>query len=441
LDKKSISRQSVITGLSHAISIIAALLVQIITSRVFGPEGRGVFANIFALSGFLALALGTGHEVSNAFFVASGVQKPSNAFGGSVIGLLLSSMLLAVVTSGIIYFKPSFVLSVDSSLIFLAILTVPLSWLTTSLCGILRGTGRADLSYWYYGISNLVWFLSVVFLCITLSYRELESVFIARLLCELLAFAMVLWFLRKAISWKWLKPDLKAFKQSIIYSLKFYFARIANPMLIHIELVIIPIVYMDKIQLGIYAQAFAILAQMMVVSCVVGYVLMPQVAQNIATSAALTARACRIVLWLTIGIGVLIMLLSKPVILLLFGKAFLPCLPLMWIMFPGLVLRSIPRILYHHFQGIGKPMTVSIVFFISMVVMLTIDLLLIPIIGINGAAIGILCSCLLEFWVFSYLFIRLSKVKFSELLLIQFEDLQLLASKIPLFQLQKSSTK
>ena len=124
------------------------------------------------------------------------------------------------------------------------------------------------------------------------------------------------------------------------------------------------------------------------------------------------------------------MLLAKPVVPMIFGKDFSPAVSLMWIMLPGLILRSVSKILYYHFQGEGKPSMISAISFLSLAVLLGIDLVLIPLIGIKGAAIGTLCSCFVEFTVFSAIFLRKSEIKIRKMIVIQREDFQFLLSKV-----------
>jgi O-antigen/teichoic acid export membrane protein len=424
----SIARQSIMSGFSHTVCVGSMLIVQIIIARIFGPEGRGIFASAYAISAVLVLMLGTGHGVTNAYLIASGKQKMSEASGSSILGLIFTVMLIFIPAAFIMYFRPSFAVLTSNQVLFWAFLVIPFNLMSTSLSGILRGKGRSDLSYWYYGIMNGSWLIALIALCY-LTQKKLEIVFIGQIIGETAAFFAMLYFLRADVSMRWLELRITPFIDSITYGLKFYFTRIVNPMVIRIEIIVIPLFLLDGVALGIYAQAFSILSQVMVISNVVGYVLMPHVAQYAMDSAKLTTRVCRVVLMTTLVSGLFIMLVAKPLVPLIFGKDFSPAVPLMWIMFPGIVLRSVPKVLYHYFQGINRPMIVSIFFLVSTVAMLAIDWVLIPKIGISGAAIGTLASCLLETAMFSYAFIRISNAKWTEVFIMQSEDWKYLSGK------------
>jgi len=430
VSKGNFTKQSTATGICHAISMVCILLTQIIIARVFGAEGRGIFANAFTLAGFLTLMLDSGHAPANAYFVASGKQKISEAVNSTLIGLVISVLLLAVFTFYTVFFRPSFVVLLSNSIIILAFAVIPITWSTEHMAGILRGTGRPDLAYWVYGISSSSRLVSLIGLCLLLHLKNMEIVFITGIIGAVMSLVWVLWFLRSHLTFACLRLNLQAFKQSIIYSMKFFFARIANPMQIRIEMIVIPLILANVVSLGVYAQGFAILNQLILSSTVVGYVLMPRVAKDGTASAFLTARVCRLVLFVSVCIGIAILFLAKPVVPFVFGEDFSATVPLMLIMLPGMVFRSFSKIIYYYLQGRGKPATISVVSFFSLAVLLGIDILLIPVIGIKGAAIGTLCSCLVEFIIFAILFSRESGVTFAQMFFIRKEDLQLIIDKV-----------
>lgn len=425
---RSFKKQSAVSIVCHIATLLFAFLSQIVIARVFGPEGRGIFANAYMLAGVLGLLLSSGHALTNAYFVASGKQRAFEAAGSSIIGLAMSVLLLSGFTFYVIHWRPPFVVLLSNSIILLAFAAIPIRLLGDQLNGILRGLGHADLAYMYYGIAGLSRLLSLVVFCLLLSWDRLETVFVAGLTGVSVGLLFALWFLRHYLAFSWLKPRPKAFVQSMGYSLKFFGGKISSPMEWQIDIIIIPLILSDVASLGNYAQGFAILNQMLLLPAVLGYVLMPRVAKNANESDYLTARVCRLVFAFSACMGIAILLLAKPVVPLVFGKDFSAAVPLMWIMLAGMVFRSVSKILYYHCQGAGMPMTITIVSFISLGAMLTIDIILIPIIGIKGAAIGTLCSCFVEFLIFSSIFLRNSGATLGQMLLVRRTDVQLLAN-------------
>ena len=184
-----------------------------------------------------------------------------------------------------------------------------------------------------------------------LRHKNMELVFAASVFSAMVSIATQLFFLRKQVGRGWLKPNCQAFKQSMSYSMRFYFGRIANPMQIRPEMIVIPIVFANVASLGLYAQGIAILDRILLVAAIVGYVLTPRVAGGSRESAVFTACICRIVFFATLILGIVLMSFAKYLVPMVFGAEFSASVPLMWLMLPGLIFRSVARIIYHYFQG------------------------------------------------------------------------------------------
>lgn len=419
----SFTRQSVFVSMAHVAALTGTFLAQVIISRTFGPEGRGVFANAFALAGFMTLLLGTGHEIANTYFVASGKQKVSEAAGSSLIGLVISLVMLSVATFLIIHFRPRFVAISSNRVILLAISAVPFTWAALYVYGLLRGMGRADLAYLYYPIINLTWMVALACFCYGFVFEQMEIVFVARLLAGALSLFAALWFIKRLrgslrFTFRW-----RSLKESLIYGVKHIVGKIGNPMLVRFDMLILPMLYVTKSSLGLYAQGLAILDRILMLPLIIGYTLMPRVSKDPESSVNMTTRLCRLSLWITFILGLIIMLFAKPLIAFLFTSEFVPAVSLMWIIFPGIVLRSVPHVLRNYFRGIGEPGKVSVVFVASLVTMVVADVLLVPRIGIEGAAIGVLLFSLVEFGMIIYLFRRKVNMGVAAVCVVRMSDL------------------
>lgn len=440
---KSFTKQSLFTGLNHVATMMGGFVLHIIISRIFGPEGRGVFGSAFALANITSLLLGTGHESANTYFIASGKQKVSEAAGSSLIGLTLSMIALSVATVLIVYLRPAFVVLLSNKIILLALCTVPLHWICIYLFGLVRGLGRADLAYARFSTSVFGWLISVVCLCVILKFRQLEIVFIARLMGMSFSLFVALWFVKKIsgplkFSFSW-----KNFKDSITYGIKENISRIANPMMVRFDMLVLPVLLIAGGPLGLYAQGIAILDRILVLPTVVGYVLMAKAAKESQKSVDVTATLCRLSFIITLVLGLSVMLSAKFLVPFLFGAKFAPAVLLMWIVFPGVMLRSIPRVLQNYFLGTGHPGKVCLMFTAGLVAMLTTDFVLITQFGfdIKGAAIGALIGCLVEFSLFTFMFKRSTGLGITNICFIKLSDLVLIKDLVRKQMMRKKANR
>jgi O-antigen/teichoic acid export membrane protein len=85
---------------------------------------------------------------------------------------------------------------------------------------------------------------------------------------------------------------------------------------------------------------------------------------------------------LAIGVG------SSLFLPLVFGERFRPSVAIVWLLLPGTVALSLGRVAASDLSGRGKSGYSSVFSVNALVVTVVLDLLLIPRIGINGAAIA-----------------------------------------------------
>ena len=423
MSSKSFTKQTIFAGIAHMGSIICTLLSQIVVSRTFGPGGRGVYANAVALCGLLTVTIGMGHEMASAYLIASRKRTVSEAAGNSLIGLLLNTALLSVPAFLILYFRPAFVEISSNRIILLVILEVPLAWASLYVYGLVRGMGRSDLSYVQYFVKSLAWLAGLVCFCWVFSIRRLEVVFITLVMASMVNLIVGLLLVKRVHGALTFSFSRDSFKESVVYGIKHTLSRIANPMVFRPEMLIIPMLHVTESSLGLYAQGITVMDRFLALPTILTYVLVARVSAAPQKSVEMTAMLCRSVLFATFTLGLAIMVFAKPLMSFLFTSEFVPAVPMMWIMFPGIILRSVPRLLQSYFQGTGRPGRVSIVFSMSITTMIVADVVFVWIMGIGGAAVGVLLACAVEFAGFVYLFKRSTNLGLADLCVIRLSDI------------------
>ncbi|TAL07039.1 MAG: hypothetical protein EPO00_09980 [Chloroflexota bacterium] len=148
----------------------------------------------------------------------------------------------------------------------------------------------------------------------------------------------------------------------------------------------------DPAALGVYSLAVSIAELCFYIPDAVSTVLFPRVAASERASAATYVPiVARVTLLLTaaaaiaLAIGVAVVF---PVVLPAFSASLMPAV----ILLPGIVGLSASKVLSGYLSGIGRPGPISAVATASLLVNLIANLVLIPIIGINGAAAASLIS-------------------------------------------------
>ena len=100
------------------------------------------------------------------------------------------------------------------------------------------------------------------------------------------------------------------------------------------------------------------------------------------------AQATRFAFWGSVFSALLLAMLARPLLHLLFGEAFIPSLPaLLWLL-PGIIAFSLVTVIASYFAGLGKPRLNLSVALAGLLITVVLDVLLIPRYQIIGAAIA-----------------------------------------------------
>jgi O-antigen/teichoic acid export membrane protein len=139
--------------------------------------------------------------------------------------------------------------------------------------------------------------------------------------------------------------------------------------------------------LGIYAVASRTAELLRLPSLAINYVLYPAYARMGGPAAAAQARAAiRRTWWVPAALAVPVAAAAPVVLPLLYGHAFRAAIVPTWILLVGLAGGSVYGVLSAFLSGVGRPGLTSIAQAAGLVVTVALDLMLIPHLGIVGAA-------------------------------------------------------
>src|SRR5262249_41631492 len=146
--------------------------------------------------------------------------------------------------------------------------------------------------------------------------------------------------------------------------------------------------FVDVTAVGYYSGATTMSEMTWQLPLVMSTVLFPTTAALSSSSGARgSARGCRRLLLILVICLFALFLGAQPILVLLFGRAFLPALIPLWLLLPGAAGFAVYKTLYSYLLGNGKPAVGVVSAGIALIVTVTLDLLLIPRIGIMGAAL------------------------------------------------------
>lgn len=169
--------------------------------------------------------------------------------------------------------------------------------------------------------------------------------------------------------------------------------------------------FLSTAAVGIYALSVTLGQMVWLVANALASVLFPTVAAGSPTdpdAGRRTSALSRFAFASAIIIGMALGIAAIPGVRWVFGDEFGGAVPVLWILLPGIVVFAPVNVIAAHLAGIGRPELNLAASGVSVVVTVTVDIALIPTMGIVGAAIATTCSYIVAAVVIFALFMRQS---------------------------------
>jgi len=413
-----------ITFSTQIVTVITGLAVSIVIARVLGPEGKGAYSLIILVPALLAFLGNLGVGISNVYFGGSRKYNWANLASNSLISALALGILLA--TAFLIYFfifDPIFLREIEPQNILIATLVLPFSLLITYFSQILLGQDRIK----EFNLVNLAQqgtLLTLIALFLFAIKADILSAILAWAIATLVASILSILLVRRTTDIKWsFYPQL--FKDSVKFGIKGYLANVIQFFNYRLDMFLIAF-FMNVTFVGYYSISVAIAEMLWYFSGAVGTVIFAQTPRISAEEAnTLTPRICRNTFFITVLAAVVLFVLGRYIIVLFFSSAFLPALRPLWILLPGVIALSILKVLGNEITGRGKPIISTIADSISLAVNIPLNLLLIPKMGISGAALASTVSYSMAAIAILAAFLKISGNSWVDTILFKREDLRI----------------
>lgn len=377
-------KDTVATFSATILGVMLGLVSSILVARVLGPEGKGAYSLVMLIPTVLALVANMGIGVANAYF--GGARKES--WPDLVANSLTSAVVLGALAGGAFAayyfaFHPHFLREVEGQWLVIGLLTVPFSLWVSYFNYCLLGQKRIRA----YNVMQVVpAVLSLVLVAVTLALKMgvLGIVVASAVSTGFCAVLSLLLVLRATGISRAFQPRL--LMRSARYGLQANLGNIIQFLNYRLDVVIVAY-FMDVAAVGYYSIAVAMAEVLWYLPGTVGTLVFARtIGINSDDANRSTPRICRNTLFITIIAALVLFVLSRFVILGLYGSEFLPAVRPLWILLPGVVSLSICKILCNELASRGRPLVNAVAAAVSLAVNAPLNVLLIPRWGISGAA-------------------------------------------------------
>ena len=366
-----------------------ALVIEVCFARLLGPEGRGQISLALMAVTLGVLAGGLGGEIPITVWTADQKKRISEWFAA----VLLSGVVgcTAVICIWILVYRQwhnLFLKGISPRLFVLVLVTIPVTVLFGYLSAVLAGAEqfrmRAALSLLeqmsgLIGIAGFLLFFR----------RNAEMAVLGNLFGLVVGSTAAAYLLRNSLRHFW--SFSAAFKQivpALSLGTRGQFGNLASFFNYRLDVFLVN-AFLNPAQVGLYAVGVIVSESLWQVPNAAAVVLLPRTARTMDVGAnEFTCYITRQVFLIACVSGLLLGLVSPIAIPLVFGRAFSNSVAVIWWILPGTIALCLGKVISADLAARKRPEYSSAFALIALFATIVLDIKLIPVMGIRGAALA-----------------------------------------------------
>jgi len=385
-------------GMGQASSLFFGLMTASVLARGLGQEGRGTLAMVILLPMTVATFLNMSLGSAVVHFVAKEKEQVKGIVGTSFVINIVLGLLQFLVTCMAVQFAGQYLISgIDYNLVYLSAF---LTMINTVLFGMGPSVILGMQAFKFQGYLTLctsplmpMGYLGLLFL----GHLSVFTVIITNFIVGLIVGIITVRYLFRQIGG--LEFPIKQWtKQLLVYGGYCHLSNVIAFFNYRLDMYLLN--YFKGIgPTGLYSSAVSISERLWMLSKIAANIIFPKISamQNEKEKQHLTVSVCGVVFLMTGLAAILFWFVAPYVIPVLLGAEFFGSVVAIQWLLPGIVTLSAGRVLSNDLAGRGKTNLNTISAAFMLVSNVAMNLYLIPIYGIKGAAIATSVSYTLGF--------------------------------------------
>lgn len=405
------------TLVTKLICLVIGTVSGIIVARWLGPYGKGILAIAGAMTGALLQFGNLGIPSSLIYYGSRDPENVPKLAGLNFWIALVLGTLLGLVTYSIVTFNPQWLGKVPFNIFVFALLLVPFQFFNQLYQNLLLAVQRIFTFNIFILIETVLFLVMAVTVVVLLKKGALAIILGQFSIAVLLAWGYYLAV--RSFSKIDLIPDFDLLKKLITYGLIFYVNNFLAYLLLRSDLFLVNY-FRNTSEAGIYSISATFADMLTLTPQTIGMILFPTLsAARPEERAGYTAKVHRFTVLLMLCLCVISAFIAQPLIVLLYGNAFAAAgPPILWLL-PGIFFLSLETIFAMYYASEYLPAFVPISWAVSLALNVGLNIVLIPKIGIIGAAITSSIAYTLVFVVLITQFMRKTKTPLRELFILR----------------------
>lgn len=414
-------------GISNITIILSGIATSVVTARYIGPEGNGIIAALI-LYPSLFLTIGSlGIRQSTAYFLGK-EHFPEHRIKTAITQIWCLSTLISVFVCYFLMVKFSRSAE-DKLLVWLALIPIPFSLFITYNSGIFLGKNNIKEFNKVNWIPPLIT-LFLTFILVGVLGLGIKGALISAISGPVYMATLMLLskdFL-KSLNWKF---DFIVIKSLLSLGIVYAIALLIINLNYKIDVLIL-----DRLstsyELGIYSKGAGIIQYLWQIPMLLSTIIFSRSAIS-KDDYAFSLKVARLLRMSIIFVGlssIFLFFLSKYIIIAMYGDPFYGSISCLKILLPGVVLLTVFKVMNMDLAGKGKPWVSMKAMIPGLILNILLNVLLIPDLGANGASWASTISYTFSSILFSYFYIKETKIPIYELYKIRRGDFEIILFSI-----------
>jgi O-antigen/teichoic acid export membrane protein len=377
-------KKNIVTNfITQIVKIVLGFITSILIARVLGADGKGYASYAILIFGLLGDFGHLGINNATTFFQKKSEYDEKTVFDTNMTYLLIAWIILSIV---IIVLKMFDVFLNDYGIFFIifGLLSVLITFILTCVNSFYIGNERIYEANEYVLISSVIYFL-IIIIIFFLRLLDAYSFFALQIFAPLFNTIMLI----KNTNFKF-KPAIRhdLLKREFRYGIIIYFSALFIYLNYRIDQIIIKNM-IGNADLGIYSIGVTLSELLFLIPDSVTTALLGRLCNidNLIDKKKITTATVKYTLYISLMLC-FVGILMTPLIPIVYGKQYIRSIDVTIILFAGIIFASMGKVSYSYFFTEGRPKIHLLITFMTLIINVIFNLILIPKIGIDGSALA-----------------------------------------------------
>ena len=366
--------------------LVSSIAIQSLLAYALLPAGRGAYAVCILFAATLGILFTPGIDAGAQYFIIRKKVSVSQGICVSAVICVIGAGIAIALAIPLIHSDIAFFRKAEPGSFYLALLLLPLSTFTSAMQHHLAALGRFARLAVFSVLQTTANGVAAASLLLGLRLG-VNGALLAVCLGDLVMIVLCLRDLRRHAGLAWERPSQPVLAGVLRYGLKYHAARIASNADARVGVLLLGMLA-SRPEVGLFAVASGLMMRFVLISHSIASPLLLRAARDERGRPDLVAFCARITTWVTGAALIVLLIFLVPVVRFLLSTEFLPLVPLVRIIAPGILVFAGCNVLTSYFRVMNRPEVCSWAAVIGLSVNILIIAMLYPALGLSAAAWG-----------------------------------------------------